>query len=115
MRKTAYEMRISDWSSDGCSSDLYFRVIEEGVAQAGTEMRLVERRYPEWTITRPFHLVIGGGARSDMTAVRELSTLTVLAQRWRDRKSVASGKRVSVRVDLGGRRFIKKTNNITTQ
>src|SRR3546814_5275859 len=22
-QKTAYEMRISDWSSDGCSSDLY--------------------------------------------------------------------------------------------
>src|SRR3546814_18240349 len=27
-----------------------------------------------------------------------------------DRKSVASGKRVSVRVDLGGRRIIKKQN-----
>src|SRR3546814_4481706 len=38
---------------------VYFRVIEEGVAQAGTEMRLVERRYPEWTITRLFHLEIG--------------------------------------------------------
>src|SRR3546814_18711199 len=23
MHKTAYEMRISDWSSDGCSSDLH--------------------------------------------------------------------------------------------
>src|SRR3546814_290885 len=23
-QKTAYEMRISDWSSDGCSSDLFF-------------------------------------------------------------------------------------------
>src|SRR3546814_17371684 len=29
---------------------------------------------------------------------------------WRDRKSVVSGKRVSVRVDLGGRRIIKKDN-----
>src|SRR3546814_8682311 len=25
-QKTAYEMRISDWSSDVCSSDLYFRL-----------------------------------------------------------------------------------------
>src|SRR3546814_6487175 len=25
-QKTAYEMRISDWSSDVCSSDLYVRV-----------------------------------------------------------------------------------------
>src|SRR3546814_15028282 len=38
----------------------------------------------------------------------------VLLLRWRDRKSVVSGKRVSVRVDLGGRRTINKitTNNI---
>src|SRR3546814_20122241 len=28
-----------------------------------------------------------------------------------DRKSVVSGKSVSVRVDLGGRRILKKTNN----
>src|SRR3546814_2749984 len=26
MQKTAYEMRISDWSSDVCSSDLVFKV-----------------------------------------------------------------------------------------
>src|SRR3546814_12650948 len=31
----------------------------------------------------------------------------------RDRKSVVSGKSVSVRVDLGGRRIIKKKKNIT--
>src|SRR3546814_12139901 len=30
----------------------------------------------------------------------------------RDRKSAVEGKSVSVRVDLGGRRFIKKKNNI---
>src|SRR3546814_20267228 len=32
----------------------------------------------------------------------------------RDRKSVVSGKRVSVRVDLGGRRIIKKKQRILT-
>src|SRR3546814_10806410 len=38
-QKTAYEMRISDWSSDVCSSDLLHRLqrvlvlIEEGVAE----------------------------------------------------------------------------------
>src|SRR3546814_14401514 len=31
-----------------------------------------------------------------------------------DRKSVVSGKRVSVRVDLGGRRIIKKKKRIQT-
>src|SRR3546814_14425896 len=30
---------------------------------------------------------------------------------WRDRKSVVEGKSVSVRVDLGGRRSIKKKKN----
>src|SRR3546814_20511821 len=35
-------------------------------------------------------------------------------ERRRDRKSVVSGKSVSVRVDLGGRGIIKK-NNITKQ
>src|SRR3546814_1600412 len=31
-QKTAYEMRISDWSSDVCSSDLEGRQIRRGVA-----------------------------------------------------------------------------------
>src|SRR3546814_9115927 len=31
-QKTAYDMRISDWSSDVCSSDLRFRVGEAGGA-----------------------------------------------------------------------------------
>src|SRR3546814_3390390 len=31
-QKTAYEMRISDWSSDVCSSDLYHAFVEDGAA-----------------------------------------------------------------------------------
>src|SRR3546814_629470 len=33
-RKTAYEMRISDWSSDVCSSDLWF-LADLAIAMAG--------------------------------------------------------------------------------
>src|SRR3546814_5750914 len=33
-QKTAYEMRISDWSSDVCSSDLYHSA---GLTSSGTE------------------------------------------------------------------------------
>src|SRR3546814_3588923 len=33
-QKTAYEMRISDWSSDVCSSDLRERPTREGARQA---------------------------------------------------------------------------------
>src|SRR3546814_193599 len=34
-QKTAYEMRISDWSSDVCSSDLIEKVVAELAAEAG--------------------------------------------------------------------------------
>src|SRR3546814_499022 len=40
-QKTAYEMRISDWSSDVCSSDLYF----ERLLAEIREIRLSERRF----------------------------------------------------------------------
>src|SRR3546814_2995281 len=36
-QKTSYEMRISDWSSDVCSSDLYGRVLVERVEGFATE------------------------------------------------------------------------------
>src|SRR3546814_8620152 len=38
-QKTAYEMRISDWSSDVCSSDLLlFAVLDRIVSEAGRSM-----------------------------------------------------------------------------
>src|SRR3546814_5113277 len=36
-QKTAYEMRISDWSSDVCSSDLFFHHQAERVGDPGCE------------------------------------------------------------------------------
>src|SRR3546814_18369388 len=33
-QKTAYEMRISDWSSDVCSSDLVERIVDAAEAEA---------------------------------------------------------------------------------
>src|SRR3546814_4233876 len=45
-QKTAYEMRISDWSSDVCSSDLVsrIRVLSSGRPQAG----MVWKCPPTW-------------------------------------------------------------------
>src|SRR3546814_7267280 len=55
-QKTAYEMRISDWSSDVCSSDLIdrheadivpvHRILRAGIAEADPELhsRLPKRR-----------------------------------------------------------------------
>src|SRR3546814_6631734 len=43
-QKTAYEMRISDWSSDVCSSDLSrLLLIAAGAANGGIESMLVDR------------------------------------------------------------------------
>src|SRR3546814_3365285 len=41
-QKTAYEMRISDWSSDVCSSDLCDRRILRSVEEVGAEQMRVE-------------------------------------------------------------------------
>src|SRR3546814_17863195 len=87
-QKTAYEMRISDWSSDVCSSDLSLAV----------RARARRRRL------RP----IGVRAVGVGLALGLLAGLLRGLALGADRKSVVWGKSVSVRVDLGGRRIIKK-------
>src|SRR3546814_3187680 len=42
-QKTAYEMRISDWSSDVCSSDLKPAQDQPGTAGIGQRLQPVER------------------------------------------------------------------------
>src|SRR3546814_12752385 len=77
------------------------------------------------TLYYSFALVIGpmadelGWSRVDLNAGLTLGLIAAslaaipvgrLIDRHGDRKSVVSGKRVSVRVEFGGRRFIKKKN-----
>src|SRR3546814_19240310 len=93
-------MRISDWSSDVCSSDLPAAREAEGM-RAG-QQRKAGRAAGK--LLFPYRYLVrdhGAGERDDQRGrlVREF---------FRDRKRVVSGKRVSVRVDLGGRRIIKK-------
>src|SRR3546814_1959596 len=83
-QKTSYEMRISDWSSDVFSSDLL------------AHHRAVRRR-------RQLH-----PRRRHRRARRLLRRLDRQRLAAGDRKSVGEGKSVSVRVDLGGGRLIKK-------
>src|SRR3546814_7130821 len=51
-QKTAYEMRISDWSSDVCSSDLYYTYPStmaramEAAAEAGKRFVVLDRPNP---------------------------------------------------------------------
>src|SRR3546814_9318191 len=94
-QKTAYEMRISDWSSDVCSSDLrhlYSRDerFESGL-RCGTHRQRGEAGRGE---QRGADVAHAGDAHQH--------------QPDGDRKSGVSGKSVSVRVDLGGRSITKK-------
>src|SRR3546814_1261742 len=41
-QKTAYEMRISDWSSDVCSSDLWLDNITRDILDDGTLQRYID-------------------------------------------------------------------------
>src|SRR3546814_16920707 len=107
-------MRISDWSSDVCSSDLGRRLstkrILEIVTEHGVEtpdrglVKLPAGRLAASTLNR--HMRQRGYDTERMT--REPAAVRYQAERAKDRKSVVSGKSVSVRVDLGGRRILKK-------
>src|SRR3546814_6052722 len=54
-QKTAYEMRISDWSSDVCSSDL----LRLHVSGKGGEGRSGKGKWPQWPIGADLDTKIG--------------------------------------------------------
>src|SRR3546814_19072248 len=108
-QKTAYEMRISDWSSDVCSSDL---------PDAGQREQDVRDLWKGEGCRIRRHRKVARDAR-----LRTLSERPRGQEDHRrahedrdpgagphepDRKSVVSGKSVAVRVDLGGRRTMRK-------
>src|SRR3546814_15147050 len=113
-------MRISDWSSDVCSSDLTKTVLTRAIIE-----QAVDATNPRWMVARggvanPRELIDkrrGGvvNVRSLTDSVAPLPSQSinqlvpqVIAMVDRDRKSVVQGKSVSVRVVLGGRRSTKK-------
>src|SRR3546814_18659562 len=111
-QKTAYEMRISDWSSDVCSSDLPYLRYWLDTTQAGSFCMVdpPEGRVADWpeeafrTVRATYWGMISEVDRQIGRLVERLQA----AGAWEDRKRVVSGKSVSVRVVLGGRRSIKK-------
>src|SRR3546814_6360111 len=44
-QKTAYEMRISDWSSDVCSSDLTIEAVRRAIQHSEKSLRALAKRY----------------------------------------------------------------------
>jgi MOSC domain-containing protein YiiM len=59
----------------------YFRVIEEGVVEAGMAMTLVERPCPEWTIERANSVM--HREKGDRQAARRLADVEWLSESWR--------------------------------
>src|SRR3546814_18560683 len=79
----------------------------------GSEIRADARKYgPPRIVDRIGRIIIfEGGADRLVGAVQHIKRPAhrlVEEGQWIERKSVALGKSVSVRVDLGGRRIIKK-------
>src|SRR3546814_14295049 len=130
-QKTAYEMRISDWSSDVCSSDLRpaHRAGSHAPPDLHARARSAAATAPERS--RPVAVAVGARWRPARSAppvavrrrppprastpppapARAVRLAGICPGERRHgaaaRKSVVYGKRVSVRVDLGGRRLHK--------
>src|SRR3546814_11026373 len=106
-QKTAYEMRISDWSSDVCSSDLLATRVVSLCSQPACSRGDRSRR----AVAACARLSQRQGVASWAAGPRDRAATARPAPTTRhrpDRKSVEEGKRVSVRVDLAGRRIIKQ-------
>src|SRR3546814_14370739 len=117
-QKTAYEMRISDWSSDVCSSDL--------ISAAATPFRAGWRSHRHGPagpfggeVGKPDSLYAGGHDpfQPDGLSHRfhdQPCDNTLRRVRAPDRKSAVSGQSVSVRVEFGGRRLPKNKQTHTS-
>src|SRR3546814_13130286 len=98
-QKTAYEMRISDWSSDVCSSDLNCTPKGGKIAHlAGAEGEArIARVFPGKQISQGRDKHGGGvGGKGQPTPTTS-------------REGVGEGKRGAVRLGFGGSRSIQKT------
>jgi MOSC domain-containing protein YiiM len=72
-------------------SGWYYRVIEEGVAEAGDLLEPQERPLPDWSVRRVFGLLIGGEHKQDPAALRELAKMEPLFSGWRARAAELIG------------------------
>src|SRR3546814_19707030 len=121
-QKTAYEMRISDWSSDVCSSDLWSTTaidisesrlarLRDNLARTHLAAEVVAADALVWTPEAPADDVLlaapcsaTGLFRRPPAVLPRLRPGLVEVGRMRD----VEGKRCSLRVDLGGRRVHKQ-------
>src|SRR3546814_18563388 len=108
-------MRISDWSSDVCSSDLT-SLLQVDFPLDGIDLAIrmgagpFPRLYAQKLVTEQLVPVCSPGFAASIDP--PLRPPADLGRATPTRQGVVSGKSVSVRVDLGGRRHIKNNHKI---
>src|SRR3546814_18832296 len=102
-------MRISDWSSDVCSSDLVLSEQVRGDPRLDAEHQLLALFFRLHRLGRELRDVRDEGDFGRDRVLR--GGVEHEPGLGPARKSVVWGKSVSVRVDLGGRRIIKTKRN----
>jgi MOSC domain-containing protein YiiM len=81
-------------------SGFYLRVVEEGTLRAGDEVRLVERPYPEWTVTRAARA--RNEAKRRPSEAEALLRVATLGGDWRTHVRKKLDERVRERPGAGG-------------
>src|SRR3546814_13849670 len=110
-------MRISDWSSDVCSSDLYLSVAAKANGVFMTRFRrMTGDLTPIDSVDAQERAIM---AKAPLYRISETG-MDELGHRRQtldggDRKSGVTGQRVSVRVVFGGLRILKQTENKMTR
>src|SRR3546814_14064822 len=116
-------MRISDWSSDVCSSDLILHIVAAQKPQNEAQAALAAQTAATHILTMKVAKrvadyphdtrMIAAYAKLARASATQFETMAVLKgkrrstrQKITERKSVVKGKSVSVRVNLGGRRIL---------
>src|SRR3546814_15494294 len=129
MQKTSYELRISDWSSDVCSSDLVpLRRGDGRQPCGGLGRRPALRQHLGLWRHRRHEPQAGQGDRREDRRHLHRGDRSPRGRRGRespaggeeepapaDRKSVGEGKGGSGRVDSGGGRIMKQKTRIIKQ
>src|SRR3546814_12078515 len=81
-QKTAYEMRISDWSSDVCSSDLLRAVIERGEQERRATL---DRMIPQMELPAEILRLVARYLHDHLMTPRAISlTRIIIAESLRD-------------------------------
>src|SRR3546814_12415932 len=109
-------MRISDWSSDVCSSDLHHLGLSCDPVGGLVQIPCIERNAiaASTAVTAARLALRGDGSHYvSLDAVVETMRQTGIDMSHKDRKSVVEGKSVAVRLDIGGGRSSKKKKNKT--